>query len=103
MAASVSGKERDRKFLDTNTEFVRFLPNVSPYIRPDGMSMDDWRDNKLADLENMILEVGADKVAAFIAEPILASGGVIIPPLAITKAVWIFAENMTSFIFRMKW
>ena len=80
LAASVSGKERDRKFLDTNTEFVRFLPNVSPYIRPDGMSMDDWRDTKLADLENMILEVGADKVAAFIAEPILASGGVIIPP-----------------------
>jgi len=80
LAASVSGKERDRKFLDTNTEFVRFLPNVNPYIRPDGMTIEDWRDAKLADLENMILETGPDKVAAFIAEPILASGGVIVPP-----------------------
>ena len=80
LAASGSGKERDRKFLDTNTEFVRFLPNVNPYIRPDGMTIEDWRDAKLADLENMILETGPDKVAAFIAEPILASGGVIVPP-----------------------
>jgi putrescine aminotransferase len=80
LSASVSGKERDRRFLDTNTDFVRFLPNVNPYIRPKGMSVDEWRDAKLADLENMILEVGPEKVAAFIAEPILASGGVIIPP-----------------------
>ena len=80
LSASVSGKERDRKFLDTNTDFVRFLPNVNPYTRPDGMSVEDWRDAKLADLENMILEVGPDKVAAFIAEPVLASGGVIVPP-----------------------
>ncbi len=85
LAASVSGKERDRKFLDTNRDFVRFLPNVNPYVRPKGMSVDDWRDEKLADLEQMILEVGADKVAAFIAEPILASGGVIVPPAGYQK------------------
>ncbi|MDP6190814.1 MAG: aminotransferase class III-fold pyridoxal phosphate-dependent enzyme, partial [Gammaproteobacteria bacterium] len=35
---------------------------------------------KVADLEAAILSLGADKVAAFIAEPILASGGVVIPP-----------------------
>lgn len=80
LAASVSGKERDRKFLDTNKDFVRFLPNVNPYVRPQGMTVQAWCDEKLADLENMILEVGADKTAAFIAEPILASGGVIVPP-----------------------
>ena len=80
LAASVSGKERDRKFLDTNRDFVRFLPNVNPYLRPEGMSIDDWRDEKLADLEQMILKTGPEKVAAFIAEPILASGGVIVPP-----------------------
>ncbi|MDH3690716.1 MAG: aminotransferase class III-fold pyridoxal phosphate-dependent enzyme, partial [Gammaproteobacteria bacterium] len=34
----------------------------------------------VTDLENKILELGPDKVAAFIAEPILASGGVIVPP-----------------------
>jgi adenosylmethionine-8-amino-7-oxononanoate aminotransferase len=80
LAASVSGKERDRKFIDTNSDFVRFLPDVNPYIRPAGMSVEAWRDEKLADLENMIIKTGADHVAAFIAEPILSSGGVIVPP-----------------------
>ena len=34
----------------------------------------------MAELEDKILELGPDRVAAFIAEPILASGGVIVPP-----------------------
>ncbi len=53
---------------------------MNPYIRPDGMSIEDFLDEKINDLESAILEIGADKVAAFIAEPILASGGVIVPP-----------------------
>jgi putrescine aminotransferase len=80
LSASVSGKERDKGFMDTERRLVRFLPNVNPYIRPEGMSVDAWCDAKVADLENTILEAGPDKVAAFIAEPVLASGGVIVPP-----------------------
>jgi len=80
LAATVSGKERDRTFMDTATELVRFLPDVSPLKRPDGMSVAEWGDAKVADLETMIADVGADRIGAFIAEPILASGGVIIPP-----------------------
>jgi adenosylmethionine-8-amino-7-oxononanoate aminotransferase len=38
------------------------------------------------ELEDKILEIGADRVAAFIAEPILASGGVVIPPAGYHKA-----------------
>src|SRR3546814_7603697 len=44
------------------------------------MSEADWGRDRITDLENAIVELGADTVAAFIAEPILASGGVIIPP-----------------------
>ncbi|WP_299846946.1 aminotransferase [uncultured Roseovarius sp.] len=80
LAASVSGKERDKGWLDQAQELVYFLPNVNPYIRPEGMSVKDFLDEKVADLERAILEIGSDKVAAFIAEPILASGGVIVPP-----------------------
>ncbi|MGI9452884.1 MAG: aminotransferase class III-fold pyridoxal phosphate-dependent enzyme, partial [Geminicoccaceae bacterium] len=80
LAATVSGKERDKSFLDTERRLVRFLPNVNPYVRPEGMSVEDWCDQKVADLERTILEEGPDKVAAFIAEPVLASGGVIVPP-----------------------
>ena len=42
--------------------------------------MEKWCDRKVADLEEVILKNGAHNVAAFIAEPVLASGGVIIPP-----------------------
>ncbi|MEP2028073.1 MAG: aminotransferase [Paracoccaceae bacterium] len=80
LAASVSGKERDKGWLDQAQELAYFLPNVNPALRPDGMSLSDFLDQKVADLEQAILEIGAEKIAAFIAEPILASGGVIVPP-----------------------
>nr|WP_235776102.1 aminotransferase [Ruegeria alba] len=80
LAASVSGKERDRLWLDKADDLAHFLPNVNPLYRAEGQSVADFLDEKIADLENAILTFGADRVAAFIAEPILASGGVIVPP-----------------------
>ncbi len=80
LAASVTGKERFKTRFDTEKRLARFLPDVNPYKRPRGMSLDAWCDAKVADLENMIAEVGADRIGAFIAEPILCSGGVIVPP-----------------------
>ncbi len=80
LASTVTGKERDKSRFDVEDRLVRFLPDINPYIRPDGMSVADWGDAKVADLENMISEVGPENIGAFIAEPILCSGGVIIPP-----------------------
>ncbi|CAI8195260.1 putative aminotransferase [marine metagenome] len=80
LAASVSGKERDITKFDVESRLVHFLPNVNPYIRPDDMSVAAWCDAKVRDLESAIESIGADKIGAFIAEPILSSGGVIVPP-----------------------
>jgi len=80
LAASVSGKGRDRSWFDYETETIHFLPAPNPYRRPQGMSVEAFCDAKVAELENRILELGPERVAAFIAEPILASGGVIVPP-----------------------
>ncbi len=80
LAASVSGKERDKGWLDQATELTYFLPDVNPSLRADDQSIESFLEEKAADLENAILTIGADKVAAFIAEPILCSGGVIVPP-----------------------
>jgi len=80
LSASVSGKERDKRDLDTDKELVRFLPDINPYIRSKNTSLKTWCDDKINDLETCILEAGPNNVAAFIAEPVLASGGVIIPP-----------------------
>lgn len=80
LAATVTGKERFETQFEKVDDLVRFLPDVNPYHRPNGMSMDAWCDASVADLENLIAQVGADRIAAFIAEPILCSGGVIVPP-----------------------
>ena len=80
LAASLTGKERNRSWLDMDRTRTRFLPDVNPTLRPDGMDLDAWCDAKIADFENAVADLGAGTVGAFIAEPILASGGVIIPP-----------------------
>src|SRR3546814_7286950 len=80
LSASVSGKPGDRGNLDFVTDTVHHLPAPNPYRRPDGMSVEEFCYQKVADLENKILELGPANVACFIAEPILASGGVIVPP-----------------------
>ncbi len=80
LAASVTGKERTKSRTDVDKRMVRFIGNVNPYVRPKGMSVEDWCDAKVAELEEAILEAGPENVAAFIAEPVLASGGVIVPP-----------------------
>nr|WP_174822440.1 aminotransferase [Ruegeria atlantica] len=85
LAATVTGKERFETSFEKAQDLVRFLPDVNPYHRPEGMSVDAWCDAKVADLENLIADVGADRIAAFIAEPILCSGGVIVPPLGYHK------------------
>jgi putrescine aminotransferase len=62
------------------------IPNIvhidQPYAFENGKGMDAAEFGKLAAswLEAKILEVGADKVAAFIGEPVQGAGGVIVPP-----------------------
>ena len=80
LSSSAAGKERDKSFMDTNTELFHFISDPKPYVRPEGMSVDDWLEFLVKEFEDKILDLGADKVAASIGEPLLASGGVSVPP-----------------------
>lgn len=88
LAHSVTGKERDKSHFDFETRLVHFLPDVNPYRRPSGMSVDAWCDAKIADMQAAITKLGAENIGAFIAEPILASGGVVVPPPGYHRRTW---------------
>ena len=80
LSASCSGKERDKNNFDFADDIVHHLSSPNPFRKDKNLSDEEFCDLKVKELEDKILELGSDKVAAFIAEPILASGGVIIPP-----------------------
>ena len=79
LSAAASGKERDRSFMDAARDQVHLLPSIKSLDRPAGQSLDAFFDARVDDLEQAIDRLGAQRVAAFIAEPIQASGGVIVP------------------------
>ncbi len=80
LGGSVSGKERDKSHLDFETRLVHHIDAPHPLTKPEDMSDADFLDACVGNLERMIEQVGADNCAVFVAEPILASGGVIVPP-----------------------
>lgn len=93
LAASVTGKERDKSRFDIEKRLVHFLPDVNPYRRPEGMSVEDWCETKVGDLEKAIEAIGAENIGGFIAEPILCSGGVIVPPKGYHKRTLEICRN----------
>jgi len=80
MAMSITGVEFDHVGFDVDNQMVHHISCPNPYRRPEGMSLEDFCDSKVVELEDKILELGADNVAAFFAEPIFGAGGVIVPP-----------------------
>jgi putrescine aminotransferase len=80
LSASVSGKERDKSALDFADELTYHIDPPHSMWKREDQSDAEFLDQCVANLENAILEIGADRCAVFVAEPILASGGVIVPP-----------------------
>lgn len=80
LSASCSGKSKDKKFVDLDTEHFHQLQDPNPLNRPDGMNVDSFCDVLVDEMEQTINRIGADNIAAFVAEPVLASGGVVVPP-----------------------
>ncbi len=80
LAASASGKSQDKTYLDSIDRTFHHIADPNLMDKPEGMSMAEYCANRVDALENKIHEIGAENVAAFIAEPILASGGVLLAP-----------------------
>lgn len=79
--ASLTGLPANHKDFDLPID--RIVHTACPhYYREanEGESEDDFTTRMAAELEELIQKEGPDTVAAFIAEPVMGAGGVIVPP-----------------------
>lgn len=89
LAASLSGKTGDR-MPDFNyiEDIIHHLTSPNFYRAPDDMDETAFCDFLVDEMEKKILDLGPETVAAFYAEPILGSGGVIVPPESYNRRTW---------------
>jgi adenosylmethionine-8-amino-7-oxononanoate aminotransferase len=73
---------------DGATDLVHYLSAPYAYRRPEGMSEEEFLESLIKEMEDAILQLGPENVAAFIAEPIMGAGGVIVPPTGYHKRTW---------------
>ena len=80
-ASQLSGMSAMQQHLNTGNSDVLYAdcPDYATYGLP-GESESEFADRLASQLENLILENRPDTIAAFIAEPVMAVGGLIIPP-----------------------
>jgi adenosylmethionine-8-amino-7-oxononanoate aminotransferase len=80
LSASLNGRPRDHDWMDGASDLVVKLSCPNPFRRPEGMTIEAFSDSLVEEFRQVIEEKGADRIGAFIAEPVMASGGVIVPP-----------------------
>jgi len=81
VAMSIGGKKADHPpEFDYKRDDIHHISNPNFYRATGYDSEAAFLDFLVDELEQKILDIGPDKVAAFFAEPILGAGGVIVPP-----------------------
>ena len=87
LSASLNGTMRSRNWMDFADELIIRVSSPNPFRRPAEMSVEGFCDHLVAEFEAAIVEHGAENIAAFVGEPIMASGGVIVPPEGYLKRI----------------
>ncbi|MEO5759403.1 MAG: aminotransferase class III-fold pyridoxal phosphate-dependent enzyme, partial [Mesorhizobium sp.] len=81
VAASLTGIHGTKIGFDRiGEDFIHHVSAADLYSRPDEMSEEGYCDFLVKEFEDRIQQLGPDNVAAFIAEPIMGAGGVLVAP-----------------------
>ena len=88
LTGSITGKDREKNNFDFEKNFIHHLSAPLAYRRNKDQTTQEFCDELVNEFENKIIELGPENVAAFIAEPIMASGGCIVPPDGYLKKIW---------------
>ncbi|MDX8467266.1 aminotransferase [Mesorhizobium sp. VK23B] len=87
LSASLNGRPRDRDWMDGADELVIKLSSPDPFRRPKEMSVAAFTDFLVDQFRDTVARVSADRIGAFVGEPVQASGGVIVPPDGYLKRI----------------
>ena len=94
VAASLTGIHGTKMGFDSiGDDFIHHVSAADCYNKPDGMSDESYCDFLVTEFENRILQLGPDNVAAFIAEPIMGAGGVLIAPQGYHKRMYDICQS----------
>jgi adenosylmethionine-8-amino-7-oxononanoate aminotransferase len=80
LSASLNGRPRDHDWMDGVDGIVVKLSTPNPFRRPRGTTVAAFTDLLVDEFRDAVARIGADKIGAFVGEPVQASGGVIVPP-----------------------
>lgn len=80
LSASLNGRPRDRDWMDGADDLVVKLAAPDPFRRPAGLDPAAFGAALVRDFRDTVARIGAERIGAFVGEPVQASGGVIVPP-----------------------
>ena len=89
MSATLTGIMHDHHGFSMAQNVVEYISEANVYRMPEGIKNEsEYLEYLAQDFENKIAELGAANVAAFIAEPIVGAGGVLVAPKGYHKRMY---------------
>lgn len=80
LTSSLNLRPGGPRWMDGAGDLVAELASPDPRKRPAGMTPEAFCDWLVQDCADTIARIGPDRIGALVAEPVMASGGVIVPP-----------------------
>lgn len=89
IAAELTGIQATKNSFDrVGQDFIHHVSAANLHAKPEEMTDTAYCDHLVQEFETRILQLGPDNCAAFIAEPIMGAGGVLVAPDGYHRRMW---------------